>query len=109
MSTYDKKGPAAVLPPQQVFLHPIKRPWAEKYHTLLVGLADDGRLPRLEVDGGALQRQRLGDPHARAEEHLHERPEAEPLHIERARPFADRDRPDVPLDLLGRQECYFAL
>src|SRR5207249_9289510 len=70
LSTYDKKGFAAVLPPQQVFLHPTKRPWAEKYHALFVAFADDGRLPRLEIYGRALERQGFRDAYASAEKNF---------------------------------------
>src|SRR5207248_11613571 len=91
MSTYDKKGFAAVLPPQQVFLHPIKRPWAAKYHALFVALADDGRLPRLDIDGRARERQGFRDAHTRAEKNFDERSKTKPLHIKRLWPFANRD------------------
>src|SRR5439155_3049450 len=72
-----------------------------------IALADDGRLPRLEVDGAALQRQRFGYPRPGTEEHFYEHPETEPIHIVRTRPVADRNCCDILLNLIGREELHF--
>lgn len=76
VASHHKERLASILAPRHVLFDPVERARAEKHHALFVAFADDGCLPRLEIDGGALQRQCLRDPHAGAEEHLHQHPEA---------------------------------
>ena len=64
---HHKERLALILAPGHVFFDPIKRPRAEKEHPLFVAFAYDRRLPCLEIDGAALQRQGLRYPRPGAE------------------------------------------
>ena len=98
-----------ILAPGHVFFDPIKRPRTEKQHALFVTFPDDRGLTRLEIDGGALQRQRFRYPRTGAEEHFDQRPEAQPVHIIQTRPIPEGNCRYILLDLVGRQELHFPL
>ena len=99
-----KKRVVIIPSSRQVTLQPQERTVGKIEHALLVALPDDLGLFALPVDIAAAERQDLRDPGSCAQEHLHQRPEAEPgeRHLF-PRGAWDNDRVDKALNLLTRQ------
>src|SRR5437870_5467629 len=106
---HHKEGLTSILSPYQVLFNPVERPRTEENHALFIAFANDGRLPGLEIDGRALEGKPLRDPHAGAQEDLHERPEAKPLEIKPALTFVDRNCGHELLHFFRREVEDFSL
>src|SRR6266849_7612564 len=75
---HHKERLSVIMAPRHILFDPVERTRTEKQHAFLVAFADDRRLPCLEIDRAALERQRFRYSRAGTEEHFDKYAERKP-------------------------------